>query len=333
MVNRMRRAIPLALAALLVASSCSLLTANPFPAYIAGIEKKTNIRDAIAGVLGNATSARYEISDITTPFGERVMILVSPLESQSATFSPVPKLLVFDASIDPVGAVTPQSPLGYVSRPFVLAADGNMLSGVTVFDPTTLTVVQTLNPNGLTGFGFSIGGTNTYVLSAPAGTVGTFTLNLTRYDNIWSAPTAYELQIVSAANVSGTGYSLEGSRLESDGDTITATVRNVDSDTLSVAKTSLSSIVGATAPPLLEGALAPATIDGAHAAVYYTNEGIVIRRSTGTLEHYTADGSRLTASIGCESVDGFIFGFSPDGGHMFRLDPVSGSFSLIRSWW
>ncbi len=328
-----RRAIPVAIISVTLVLSCSFFAANPFPEYIAGMERKIDIGDRIASVLGSATSARYEIDDVVVGGNDKILVLVAPSVAEPTADSPTPKLLVFSRTLDYLGTVTPQAPLGYVSRPFALDANNKILAGVTVFDPTTFAVSLTLPTTGLSGFAFATPLTNTYILSEPAGQNSSFSLTLRAYDNLWTAPTDYTANVVSTSIPNDPGYKLEGARFVFP-DTITATLRKVTDDQLYTVNASLAGIIAATAPALLEGAT-PTRIDGKDAYVYYTDNDIIIRRASGVFERYSPDGARLTSSITVESGSdvGIVYGFSRDGAYLYRLNPVSGSFSLIRTWW
>lgn len=334
------RAIHTGVAAVLILSAallagCSLFAAHPFPDYIAGIEKRVNISERIAAALKTAVSARYEIGNIATPAGDRVLLLIDPAVAEPNPDSPTPLLLIFNRTLDYLGSVVPQGPLGYFGRPFALAADGNVLSGDTVFDPATDTVVLTLSPTGLTGFGFSVtsGTPATYILSLPPGETASTQLVLSSYDNIWSAPVNYNVDILPAGTTGGSTYVLEGARLESDNDTVTITMRDAATDVLTVVHASLAAVIAGTAPALISAGSGAATMDGSDSKVYYTANDIVLRRTTGSFERYTSDGTSMTAKITSDRRTGIVYGFSPDGAYLYRLDPATGSFALIRTWW
>lgn len=314
-------------------ASCSFFGAHPFPDYLGGLEKRIDISERIQGVLKTAVSARYEIGTVATPNGDRVLVLVDPAVSEPVAGSPTPALLVFDRSLEYIGSVAPESPLGYVGRPYAFAADGNILSGDTVFDPASGSLTLTLSPTGLAGFAFSAtvgSASSTCIVSLPAGSDASSTLTVEIYNDMWSAPAEHLLPIVDGSSTSS--YLLEGARIEADGDTITLVVRDTADDTLSVVQASLASVAADTAPPLLSAAPL-AVLDGRSASVYVTRNDIILRRSTGTFERYTADGATMSASVTSDRRDGLVYAFSPDGAYLYRLDPATGSFLLIRSWW
>lgn len=321
--------------ALALLSSCSIFGAHPFPDYLSGIEKEVNISARINAILKTAVSARYEIGNVSTSAGERVLVLVDPMVSEPTEGSPTPQLLIFDRALQYLGSVVPESPLGYVGRPYAAAADGNILSGDTVFDPSTGNLTQTLSPTGLAGYGFaaSVGGTPlTVVLSLPAGESSSATLAVKTYDDLWTAPTDYTLNIAPDPSTAQTSYVLSGVRLESDGDTVTILVHDSATDVISVVRTSLAAITSGTAPALLS-ADPVASIDGKAAATYVTRSDVVLRRTTGSFERYSADGTMMTSKVTADRRSGVVYGFSPDGAYLYRLDPATGAFLLIRSWW
>lgn len=332
-------------AAFALFTSCSIIEAHPFPDYLSGIEKEIDISDRIQTVLKSAVSARYEIGNVTTSSGDRVLVLVDPVVSEPTEGSPTPALLIFDRTLGYLATVVPQSPLGYVGRPYAVTADGNILSGDTVFDPTTgelkdfdpspTVFVGFLNPTGLAGYGFpaSIGGApHTVVVSLPAGQSSAATLTVEIYDDIWSAPNDYVLNIVSNPSTSQQSYLLNGARLESDGDTLTLLVRDKATNAISVVRTSLAAVTSSSAPALLDTAPV-ASIDGTAATAYVTDGDIVLHRTAGSFERYSADGKSMSSSVTSDRRTGVVYGFSPDGAYLYRLDPATGSFLLIRSWW
>ncbi len=319
--------------AIALLSACTLIGAHPFPDYLGGIEARIDISARISEVLQTAVAARYEIASVSTPSGERVLLLIDPAVAEPTADSPTPRLLIFDRLLSYLGTVVPESPLGYVGRPFLYAADGSLLSGDTVFDRESGSVVLTLSPTGLTGFGFSTTGTapTTYVLSLPAGESASNRLVLNSYNDIWSVPTDYSVEIADPTAAPETGYTLSGARLEADGETVTIVVRDTATDSLLFATSSLSAIVGGTAAPLVVDGLPE--IDGTDATVYLTRTDVIVRRSKGIFEHYTPDGRSLTSSRTSDRRTGIVYGFSSDGGYLYRLDPATGMFARIRTWW
>ena len=64
----------------------------------------------------------------------------------------------------------------------------------------------------------------------------------------------------------------------------------------------------------------------------YTNQNIIVHRTTGILERYDLSG-KLADSIHTERRSGILYAFSVNGEYMYRLDPEVVSLQVMKTWW
>ena len=338
MVARLLRAA--ALTILLLLAGCDLFRFTPYPEYIAGLETMRDVSVEIETALLDETRARYDLWVVEiTPGVRRLLLLVAPLVSEGEDEKPA-TLLVYDEVGALQGVVEQPDPLSYLSRPFVLAADGSLLVGVVALDPVSLGVNTVLGPHGLTGYGGSAGGF-TYLFSQPAGETLSFTLAYRTYDAAWTVVDIGTVDIVpperipvpdpTAPATTEPGFRLLTMRVLDTGIGIFVFSEPAQ-NRLHLTTADLSDVVSGAVDAIMpsgEGVLVDFPLN---TFLYPSNDSFLVRSASGTFTRYTWEGFQLE-TVGSERGTGRVYAVDTLGQWIYRLDPVDRTLAVIRAWW
>lgn len=184
---RLTRLLPvvIALAAALLPISCEFFAATPFPEFLSYTDASVDLTGLVSSIVGEATSARYDLAVVSRPGLEpRVILLVEPPSFNEETdFLYEGAIVVLDAELNVIGEMQPLTAFDYFGRPFAYAHDGNILISYMVITPQADgfafdSPLETAK--GIEGYAVA-NDTETYLFAQPSGDYAAFDLRYIAY--------------------------------------------------------------------------------------------------------------------------------------------------------
>ena len=365
---RMRLSLVI-LASVVLTFGCELFEASPFPEYLSKIITEHRYSERIGDLFpqpaeGQARAPRrYQLFPLTYGTEQRLYFLISPgIDTTNLAGSRAILLYLngdgeFQEALEvPTGdEYTLRSNFGL---PFLLSRSGHtpdhILAGRITIDPDTHDIVAPLiHPLG-GGYGIALnepGGTRngTYLLAGKDAVAnGYFALEIIAFGDMatWSPlppTTPKTINIVPESahvdvSTAPLGHRLSGIIQNATGADFL--IEHLATKKLSIWALTNTDIIdyqqNGSSTSLMEqnSTSTRAEIDLTNSDFFtYTDEFILVHRSTGSFDRYSIETADLIDSIRTERRVGILYSFSRDGRYMYRLDPEILSLQVIATWW
>jgi len=361
----------LLLPALLLAG-CDVFTASPFPGFTYATDISVNLGSRINSIASGKSPISYDLEVVDVPsallsvfptLSPRVLLLVEPPSSDpSLGFDYKGQLIFMDQDLNVLGQAATPTSLDYFSKPYSYAADGNIMAGYIVLNPSGGFSHKNVSL-GLEGFSFTVvtpGPTvSTYVFSTPSGQYASFDLDYAIYNNTWGIiDSGHTLAIIPQAarpsssdpNYPNLGYQLLGVSYDGASGNVTFVFSEPSTANIVVARmplataTSGSGVIlpGATGWPVDPGSW-PLSLSQDRPALSADAAGIFMVQRDGWMTRYawTAPSQTLGWSGGPVQIVGdrslsrrYAFLIPQTGSqYMYRFDPSSGILTRYKRWW
>ncbi len=344
------------LAAALLPISCDFFT-SPIPGFINGVLSNQVVD--VADIVGDATPSevRYDLAFITNGVTDLLLLRVTPPNPDPDSFVDLTQVIVMDPDGTEIGRLIPEpDTLDYLTRPYGLALNGDLLVGFSIFDLVDVAASEDpfvtpteVSPHGLEGFVISdppgAAPVATYLFAPVSGLFTSFHLEIRSYESAappdWAFTIATEpgqLNIVSDgttlsadASQAQLGYQLLG--MTYDGTDVRFLLsRPVDRVVLAVTAP-LADILDGSLTQLISGDDAiEFQIDADRPRASVDDDGFFLLRRNGRFERYDWTGALESRVSGDTSFTRY-YTFNVPGDRAYRFDPATSTLSIYEGWW
>ena len=352
LARRVARVIVIALAASAVVS-CDFFS-SPIAGFLNGIVASVDIEVASIIEEFDPNDVRYDLAFVTNNTTDLLLLRVTPTNTDPDSFEDLTRVIVMDQDATEIVRVRPEpATLDYLTRPYGLALNDNLLIGYSVYDlsgadPSPEPAVE-VAPHGLEGFVISdppgADPDETYLFAPVSGAFSSFHLELRSYESAappdWAFTVAFEPEQVNII-ADGTTQSADLTLVQLGYQLLGITYDGIDVRFL-LSRPSEQIVIGATAPltGILDGTITELiseddpvdfSISADRPRAVADEEGFFLLRRNGRFERYNWDGD-LVAEVSGDISFSVYYAFDGPGNRAYRYDPGTSTLSIYDGWW